>query len=63
MVRFVIWDQYFGIDIISRRLLQWISRIENGLKLRPTTRYGTCSNFNVTDSDNESDEEGDFEVV
>ena len=35
---------YFGIDNISRRLLQWISRIKNGLKLRPTTRYRTYSN-------------------
>ena len=29
---------YFGIDIVSRRLLQWTARIENGLKLRPTTK-------------------------
>ena len=35
---------YFGIDNISRRLLQWISRIKKGLKLRPTTRYRTYSN-------------------
>ena len=34
----------FGNDIVSRRLLQWIARIENGLKLRPTTRYRTYSN-------------------
>ena len=56
---------YFGIDIVSRRLLKWISRIENGLILRPTTRYRTYSNqistrliqiMKVT-------EEGDFEVV
>ena len=33
--------RYFGIDIVSRRLLKWISRIENGLKLGPTTRYRT----------------------
>ena len=32
---------HFGIDIVFRRLLQWIARIENGLKLRPTTRYRT----------------------
>ena len=35
---------YFGIDNVSRRLLQWIARIKNGLKLRPTTRYRTYSN-------------------
>ena len=35
---------YFGIDNITLRLLQWIARIKNGLKLRPTTRYRTCSN-------------------
>ena len=33
-----------GIDIVSRRLLKWISRTENELKLRPTTRYRTHSN-------------------
>ena len=27
------------MDIVSCDLLQWIARIENGLKLRPTTRY------------------------
>ena len=48
---------YLGIDSVSRRLLQWITRIENGLKLRPRQdKY-------VTDPDNESDEEGVFEVV
>ena len=35
---------YFGNDNISRRLLQWIARIKNGLKLKPTTRYRTYSN-------------------
>ena len=35
------------------------ARIENGLKLRPTTQ----DIQQETDSDNESDEEGDFEVV
>ena len=35
---------YFGIDNVCRRLLQWIARIKNGLKLSPTTRYRTCSN-------------------
>ena len=35
---------YFGIDNISRRLLQWIARIKNGLNLRPTKRYRTYSN-------------------
>ena len=29
---------YFGVDIVSRRLFQWTARIENGLKLRPTTK-------------------------
>ena len=48
---------YLGIDSVSRRLLQWITRIENGLKLRPRQdKY-------VTDPDNESDEEGVFKVV
>ena len=44
MVQFCYLRLYFGIDNISRRLLQWIARIKNGLKLRPTTRYRTCSN-------------------
>ena len=35
---------YFGIDIISRRLLQWIARIKNVLKSKPTTRYRTYGN-------------------
>ena len=57
---------YFGNDIVSRRLLQWIARIENGLKFRP------CNNKiqdiqqpdkYEADSDNESTEEGNFEVV
>ena len=41
MVQFCYLTLYLGIDIVSRRLLQWITRIENGLKLRPTKRYGT----------------------
>ena len=41
MVQFCYLRLYFGIDIVSRRLLQWIARTENGLKLRPTTRYRT----------------------
>ena len=36
--------RYFGIDIVSRRLFKWISRIEKGMKLGPTTRYRTHSN-------------------
>ena len=44
MVQFCYLRLYFGIDIVSRRLLQWIARIENGLKLRLTTRYRTYSN-------------------
>ena len=35
---------YFGIDNVSRRLLQWIARIKNGLKLKPKKRYRTYSN-------------------
>ena len=35
---------HFGIDIVSRRLLQWIARIENVLKRKPTTRYRAHSN-------------------
>ena len=41
MVQFCYLTLYLGIDIVSRRLLQWITRIENGLKLRPTKRYRT----------------------
>ena len=44
MVQFCYLRLYFGIDNVSRRLLQWIARIKNGLKLRPTTRYRTYSN-------------------
>ena len=33
-----------GKKTSTRRLLQWIARIKNGLKLRSTTRYRTCSN-------------------
>ena len=58
---------YFGIDNVCRRLLQWIARIKNRLKLRSTTRYCTYSNqIKVQEwfrSDDESAEEGDFEVV
>ena len=47
-------------------VLQWIARIKNRLKLRPT-RYRTYSNqiisIRLIRSDNESAEEGDFEVV
>ena len=39
MAQFCYLRFYFGIDIVSRRLLQWIARTENELKLRPTTRY------------------------
>ena len=62
MVQFCYLRLYFGIDNVSRRLLQWIARIKNGLKLRPTTRYRTYSN-QIFRSDSESAEEGDFEVV
>ena len=41
MAQFCYLRLYFGIDIVSRHLLQWIARIENGLKLRPTTKYRT----------------------
>ena len=41
MVQFCYLTLYVSIDIVSRRLLQWIARIENGLKLRPTKRYRT----------------------
>ena len=41
MAQFGYLRLYFDIDIASRRLLRWIARIENGLKLRPTTRYRT----------------------
>ena len=64
MVQFCYSRLYFGIDNVSRRLLQWIARIKNGLKLRPTTRYRTYSNQISTRlrfrSDNESAEEGDL---
>ena len=39
MVQFCYLRLHFGIDIVSRRLLQWIARIENVLKRKPTTRY------------------------
>ena len=64
MVQFCYLRLYFDIDNVSRRLLQWIARIENGLKRRPTTRYRTYSNQISTRlrfrSDNESAEEGDL---
>ena len=64
MVQFCYLRLYFGIDNVSRRLLQWIARIENGLKHRPTTRYWTYSNQISTRlrfrSDDETDEEGDL---
>ena len=65
MLQFCLLRLYFGIDIVSRRLLQWIARVENGLKLRPTIRYWDIQQPDKyeTDSDNESDEEGGFEVV
>ena len=44
MVQFCYLRLYFGTEIVSRRLLQWIARIENGLKLRPTTRYRAYNN-------------------
>ena len=31
MVQFCYLRPYFGIDNISRRLLQWIARIKNGM--------------------------------
>ena len=44
MVQFCYLRLYFGIYIVSSRLLQWIASIENGLKLTPTTRYRTYNN-------------------
>ena len=44
IVQFCYLRLYFGIDNVSRRLLQWIARIKNELKLRPTTRYRTYNN-------------------
>ena len=41
MAQFGYLRLYFDIDIVPRRLLRWIARIENGLKLSPTTRYRT----------------------
>ena len=48
---------YLGIDFVSR--------IENGLKLRPKNKIQDIQQPDKyeTDSDNESDEEGDFEVA
>ena len=65
MVQFCYLILYFGIDNVSRCLLQWIARIKNGLKLRPTTRYRAYNNRISTRfwSDNESAEEGDYEVI
>ena len=44
MVQFCYLRLHFGIDVVSRRLLQWIARIENVLKRKPTTRYRAHSN-------------------
>ena len=68
MVQFCYLRLYFGFDIVSRRLLQWIARIENGLKLRPTTRYRTYVYNNQISTRliqiiKASNEESDFEVV
>ena len=64
MVQLCYTRLYFGIDNVSRRLLQWIARIKNELKRRPTTRYRKYSNQMSTRlrfrSDNESAEEGDL---
>ena len=63
MVQFCYLRLYFGIDNVCRRLLQWIARIKNGLKRRPTISHRTYSNQISTRlqfrSDNESAEEGD----
>ena len=54
MVQFCYLRLYFGIDNVSRRLLQWIARIESGLKRRPTTRYRTYSNqISIQDCDSD----------
>ena len=66
MVQFCYLRLHFGPDIVSRRLLQWIARIENGLKLRPTTRYRTYNNqisTRLIQIIKASNEESDFEVV
>ena len=55
MVQFCYLRISFGIYIVSRRLLQWIARIANKIQ-------NTYSKY-VTDSDNKSNEQGDFEVV
>ena len=44
MVQFCYLRLYFGIDYVSRPLLQRIARIKNTLKRRPTSGYRTYSN-------------------
>ena len=44
MAQFCYLRLYFCVNNVSRRLLQWIARIINGLKHRPMTRYRTYSN-------------------
>ena len=44
MVQFCYLRLYFGIDYVTRRLLQRIATIKNALKRRPTKRYRTYSN-------------------
>ena len=54
------------INNFSRRQLQWIARIKNGFKLRPTTRYRIQQQHKYetdSDPDDENAEEGDFEEV
>ena len=65
MVQFCYLRLHFGVDNVSRHLLQWIARIKNGLKLRLATRYMAYSNQMIArlESDTESDEEDDFEVI
>ena len=54
MVQFCYLRLHFGVDNVSSHLLQWIARIKNWLKLRPTKRYRTYSSNHdkyKTDSD------------
>ena len=51
MVQFCYLRLYFSIDNVSRRLLQWIARIKNGLKLTPTIQDIQQPDKYKTDSD------------
>ena len=46
MAQFGYLRLYFDIDIVSRRLLRWIARIENGLKQQQDTGLAYSNTVN-----------------